>query len=70
MLLTLDENTYDGGEMGGDHPIAWCQRYDGGRSWYTGGGHTRESYEEPLFRQHVLEGIRWAMGVERGDCGG
>ena len=23
-----------------DHPIAWCQPYDGGRSWYTGMGHT------------------------------
>lgn len=70
VLLTLDEDTYDGGAMGGDHPIAWCQRYDGGRSWYTGGGHTRESFDEPLFRQHVLGGIRWAIGAESGECGG
>ncbi|MFW6089069.1 MAG: ThuA domain-containing protein [Gemmatimonadota bacterium] len=69
VLLTLDEDSYDGGKMGGDHPIAWCRRYDGGRSWYTGGGHTRESYAEPLFRRHVLGGIRWAMGVEAGECG-
>ena len=26
------------GAMGADHPIAWCQDYDGGRSWYTGAG--------------------------------
>lgn len=68
VLLTLDEDTYEGGEMGEDHPIAWCHEYDGGRAWYTGGGHTRESYAEPLFRQHVLGGIRWAMGVRRGEC--
>ena len=35
------------GAMGADHPIAWCQDYDGGRAWYTGGGHTSESYAEP-----------------------
>ena len=41
----------------------------GGRSWYTGGGHTQESYSEPLFRAHVLGGIRWAAGAVAGDCG-
>jgi type 1 glutamine amidotransferase len=61
VLMTLDETTYDGGKHGDDHPIAWCHRYDGGRAFYTGGGHTAESYSEPLFRQHVLGGIRWAI---------
>jgi hypothetical protein len=54
ILATLDETTYSGGAMGADHPIAWCQLYDGGRAWYTAGGHTKESYSEPLFRQHLL----------------
>jgi type 1 glutamine amidotransferase len=43
---------------------------DGGRSWYTGGGHTEESYAEALFREHVLGGIRWAVGDEEGECDG
>jgi hypothetical protein len=34
--------------MGADHPIAWCQQIDRGRSWYTAMGHTAESYAEPL----------------------
>src|ERR1051326_7730744 len=49
VLATLDETTYSGGTMGFDHPIAWSQNYDGGRAWYTAGGHTPESYSEPLF---------------------
>lgn len=69
VLATLDESTYEGGAMGFDHPIAWCQRYDGGRAWYTAGGHTRESYAEPLFQAHVLGGIEFAAGVQDGDCG-
>lgn len=59
VLATLDERTYNGGNMGADHPIAWCQLYGGGRAWYTAGGHTRESYSEPLFRQHLLGGIQF-----------
>jgi type 1 glutamine amidotransferase len=69
VLATLDETTYSGGAMGADHPIAWCQTIDGGRSWYTGMGHTKESYAEPLFRQHLLGGIESAAGVA-GSCGG
>jgi type 1 glutamine amidotransferase/PKD repeat protein len=69
VLATLDGTTYDGDTMGSDHPTAWCQDYVGGRSWYTGGGHTQESYAEPLFRAHILGGIRWAAGAMPGDCG-
>ncbi|GAB3420435.1 ThuA domain-containing protein [Flindersiella endophytica] len=70
VLAELDEKSYTGGGMGTDHPIAWCQDYDGGRAWYTGGGHTKESYTEPAFEQHVLEGIRTAAGAKAADCGG
>jgi cytochrome c len=61
VLARLDESTYSGGSMG-DHPIVWCHEYDGGRAWYTGGGHTEASYSEPLFRRHLLEGILYAAG--------
>lgn len=60
VLATVDESSYEGGTMGADHPIAWCHEYEGGRSWYTGGGHTEESFTEPEFLQHLLGGIYWA----------
>jgi type 1 glutamine amidotransferase len=69
VLATLDEATYSGGKMGADHPVAWCQAFDGGRSWYTAMGHTVESYAEPLFRLHLLGGIESAAGVA-GACMG
>ncbi|MER6089834.1 ThuA domain-containing protein [Streptomyces bluensis] len=68
VLASLDESSYTGGTMNGDHPIAWCQEYQGGRAFYTGGGHTKESYAEPAFRQHLLGGIRWATGETQADC--
>lgn len=48
--------------MGEDHPIAWLRTYDGGRSFYTGLGHTAESFSDPDFTRHLLEGIEWAAG--------
>ena len=69
VLAVLDEDSYSGGAQGVDHPIAWCHEYDGGRAWYTGGGHTRESYSEPFFLKHLLGGIEYATGLESGDCG-
>jgi type 1 glutamine amidotransferase len=60
VLLTLDESTYEGGTMGDDHPIAWCRTMGDGRAWYTGLGHTDASFQEDLFRQHLLGGLRWA----------
>ncbi len=68
VLATLDERTYSGAISGADHPIAWCQNFRGGRSWYTGGGHTEGSFAEPAFLKHLLGGIRWAAGAVAGDC--
>lgn len=62
VLLIVDETSYEGGKNGVDHPIAWFHEYDGGRSFYTAGGHAAESYSEPLFLEHILGGIKYANG--------
>lgn len=64
VLLALDESSYNGGNMGSSHPIAWNQIYDNGRSWYTGLGHTDATFSEPEFLQHLLGGILWAAGID------
>lgn len=66
VLAELDESTYTtrGEGMGGDHPIAWCHEFAGGRAWYTGGGHTNESFQEPDFIAHIYGGLVWAAGAE------
>jgi type 1 glutamine amidotransferase len=68
VLATVDESTYAGGSMGADHPIAWCRRFDGGRSVYTAMGHTIASYSEPRFDRHLLGAIEMAAGHARFDC--
>ena len=60
VLLRLDTSSYEGSEMTNNHPIAWCHEFQGGRAFYTGLGHTDESYGETLFLKHLLGVILWA----------
>ncbi|GAA3563373.1 hypothetical protein GCM10022419_050120 [Nonomuraea rosea] len=63
VLQTLDEASYSGGTMGADHPITWYHAQGSGRSFYTGLGHTAESYSDGDFRRLLLGGIQYAAGV-------
>ncbi len=62
VLLSIDENSYKGGNMKGNHPMAWYHEYDGGRAWYTELGHVKESYSDPAYLMHLLGGIKYAIG--------
>jgi glucose/arabinose dehydrogenase/cytochrome c551/c552/type 1 glutamine amidotransferase len=62
VLLTIDEKSYKGGTNGDNHPMAWYHEYDGGRAFYTGLGHTDETYQDPQYLKHVLGGIKYAIG--------
>jgi type 1 glutamine amidotransferase len=67
ILIKIDEKTYNPAKtaMGDNHPMAWYHEYDGGRAFYTALGHTDESYADPLFLQHILGGIKYAMGLKK-----
>jgi cytochrome c len=67
VLYNLDESSYKGGENGENHPIAWYHDFDGGRSFYTGLGHTDESFSEELFLSHLYQGIKYAIGEKKPD---
>jgi type 1 glutamine amidotransferase len=78
-LLALDKHPND--KTPGDYPIAWRKAYGEGRVFYTALGHredvwdatwtekdgTRKNSPEvsKQFQQHILGGIRWALGLEK-----
>ena len=62
VLITVDENTYEGGKYGLFHPISWRQEIEGGRCWYTALGHKSELYNDEHFIRHIAGGIEWASG--------
>ena len=52
-------------EAGGDYPQSWYQDFGEGRSFYTSLGHRDDIWSnDPVFRAHVVGGIRWALGLE------
>jgi glucose/arabinose dehydrogenase len=67
VLLKIDEKSYSGGTMGGDHPMAWYHDFDGGRSFYTELGHREENYTDSLYLKHILGGIEYAVGNDQLD---
>ena len=51
----------------GDYALAWTKPYGNGRVFYTALGHADAVWDDARFRQHILGGIRWALGDGDGD---
>lgn len=60
VLANLDETTYEGGDMGAKHPIAWAHQRFVGRAAYSGLGHSGARWEDPIYLDHVITLIEWA----------
>jgi len=65
-LLTMDTHPNEG--TPGDYPVAWCRQEGKGRVFYTSLGHRQEIWRSPWYQQHLLGGLRWAMGLEKSDA--
>ncbi len=64
VLATLDRTShpdlvrYDS-DSTADHPIIWCNEFDGGRMWYTAFGHNHEPVNDERFVKMLREAIIW-----------
>ena len=81
-LLTL--NTHPNEKTPGDYPVAWCKMYGQGRVFYTSLGHREDIWDpgwadkngkrenshevSEAYQKHILGGIKWALGLEKGDA--
>ena len=69
VLLSLDVNSVDLTKPNvhrtdKDFALAWWRNYGKGRVFYTALGHRPEVWQDERFQQHLLGGLRWAMGVK------
>jgi type 1 glutamine amidotransferase len=46
-------------------PLAWYQKFDGGREFYLALGHNKEDYANPQLYGIIRGGILWAANAER-----
>jgi type 1 glutamine amidotransferase len=65
-LISMDKhpNTKEPGY----YPVAWCKMYDKGRVFYTSLGHRPDVWKTGWYQLHLIGGIRWALGLEKGDA--
>ncbi|MFD3002348.1 ThuA domain-containing protein [Pontibacter toksunensis] len=47
------------------YPAVWHQNFDGGTVWITTLGHAKESYEDPMFMKHVLQGMQFVASQSK-----
>lgn len=50
-----------------DYAVSWCKEYGKGKVFYTSLGHRREVWKDPVYQQHLLGGLKWAVGEAKGD---
>ena len=63
VLVTVDPTTIGEGEADvNPNPLVWCHDYGGGRVFYSGLGHTSESYSEPYLVTLLTGALAYAAG--------
>lgn len=64
VLLSLDltQMADPGQRPDKDYPVSWVRTYGAGRVFYCSLGHFPDTYWNPLFLQHLLAGVQFALG--------
>jgi uncharacterized protein len=52
----------------GRFAVSWCKMYGKGKVFYTSLGHNEYVWEMPEYQAHILGGIKWATGLEKGSA--
>ena len=66
-LLVLDKHPNRKKEAG-RFPVAWCKEFGQGKVFYTSLGHNESVWENKRYQKHILGGIKWALGLEKGEA--
>lgn len=61
VLLYLDQHPQD--HTPGFYPMAWTRMHGTSRVFYTALGHREDVLQAPWFRDHLLGGILWTLGM-------
>jgi uncharacterized protein len=51
-----------------DYAISWCHEVGKGKVFYTSMGHRRETWRDPKFQESLLGGLKWTLGLAKGDA--
>ncbi|MFO0851185.1 MAG: ThuA domain-containing protein [Gemmataceae bacterium] len=67
VILSAEPGSFtpkNGARADGDYALAWSKEYGKGKVFYTAFGHDKKVWQDPRFQQHLLAGMKWAMGAK------
>jgi uncharacterized protein len=50
-----------------DYAVSWLRQQGKGRVFYTSLGHREEVWQNPVYQDHLIGGIKWALGLLPGE---
>jgi len=70
LLLSLDSTSLDlaNPKVNAEDkyfPVSWAKAHGKGRVFYTSLGDWEETWKDPRYRTHLIEGIKWAMAGKK-----
>ena len=48
------------------YPAVWYNEFQGGRAWISTIGHSKETYKDPVYKNHLLQGIKFVISQYKG----
>ncbi|MBX6311639.1 MAG: ThuA domain-containing protein [Isosphaeraceae bacterium] len=71
LLLSLDPTSLDlanpkVNRQDRHFPVSWAKTHGRGRVFYTALGDWEETWKDPRYRTHLIQGLRWTLGLEDG----
>jgi type 1 glutamine amidotransferase len=67
VILSIDNTSIDaskGKRDDKDYAVSWVRGEGRGRVFYTSLGHREQVWQDRRYREHILGGIRWTMGLQ------
>lgn len=70
-LSSLDGKQQDlvnqhSGSYKGYFPAVWTQNFQGGHVWVTTLGHDKSNYQDPIYQNHVWQGLKYILDSHKG----
>lgn len=74
-ISTLDQSdkekiTQHAGGYAEYYPAVWYNHFQGGHVWVSTLGHSKENYSDPVYRNHLLQGLRFIASKVKGTDSG
>ena len=48
------------------YPAVWYNDFQGGHAWISTIGHSKETYQDPVYKNHLLQGIKFVISQFKG----